>query len=633
MGQRIKNTFQRRFAVIWIAAMVFFVNFVQQLRADVESGWVQTNGPYGGEILALHAAPKGVLLVGTEGAGIFRSTDRGDTWSPVNTGLHFELGEGFTGVTAFAQKGDTFYAGTRRTLYASTDGGNTWHHVSTFREYESISGLVVIEDRIYVGTLNTGVWYSDDGDAWIQVDDGFPRSIYLLSKIGTTLVASTPSGVFRKRDNEDSWTPINTRFDDLSGGGRVHSFAAIGNLMYVGGHRGFRGGYSDEARDGIFRFDTEGDTWTHITAKEMTNTVEALSVYGGTLYASSGRAVYRSDDKGDSWTIVNDGLTHGTVSTLLAVNEDTVFVGTSGDGVFRTMDGGNAWVEINTGITNATVSELEVVGDRLYTNVGGKIVYSADGGKSWQPVNIPSTAMKYGFPSLSVSDGELYVGAVSYATRHGGVDLGGIFRLDAENNTLVELIVDGNLAGLECIEVVGTTFYMGTLYNGVIQWKKGSDPWPMNLGLEHHYIAMLSGNGERVYAGTADDEIYRLKEGTWEPIHATDMMDGGMSDLRWAGSTLYATFLNGGVFRSVNGGDSWMSINDGLDEASAVSIGIDGTELYIGTFTGVFRWISAKERWEPVGSLPHQILSLAVLDGFLYAGTAYNGVFKIRIEK
>ena len=38
MGQRIRNIFQERFAVIWIAAMVFFVGFVPQLRADAHTG-------------------------------------------------------------------------------------------------------------------------------------------------------------------------------------------------------------------------------------------------------------------------------------------------------------------------------------------------------------------------------------------------------------------------------------------------------------------------------------------------------------------------------------------------------------------------------------------------------------------
>ena len=615
--------------VLWIAVAMLCTVFAPQVRADVNGGWVQTNGPYGGEILTFYAAPKGVLFAGTEGGGIFRSTDRGNSWTPVNTGLLYEPGEGFTGVTALVQKGDTLYAGTRDTLYASTDGGITWHRVPNFRGPESISGIVVIGDRIYVGTLNTGVWYSDDdGNSWLQVNDGFgPMLIRELSSIGPTLVAGVGDRVFRKRDNADELTAVHDDFVLQ----QIDSFAAMEHLLYVGG--------SVRNGGGLFVSNDEGDSWTRIAVKEMRHTITTLVVFGGTFYAGTyGSGVFRSDDKGNSWTAVNEGLTDRTVSTLLAVNEDTVFAGTLEGGVFRTIDGGNSWVEVNTGITNATVSELEVIADRIYARVGGKIVYSADGGESWQPIRIPSMAMKYRFPSLSVSDGELYVGAVRYATPNEGVDLGGIFRVDAENNTLVELITHRDLARLQCIEVVGTTFYIGALVNGVSQWKKDSGPWITNLGLKDYYISMLLTDGERVYASVNSgegkgDEIYRLQEEQWKSIHSTDMTDGGMSDLRWVGSTLYATFWNGGVFRSVNGGDSWTSINDGLVEASAAPIGTDGTEVYVGTFTGVFRWIAAKEQWEPVGSLFHQILSLAVLDGFLYAGTAHGGVFKIRIAE
>ena len=656
MGQRIKNTFQRRLPVIWIAAMGLFIGFVLQLGADVKGNWVQTNGPYGGEILAIHEAPKGVLFAGTRGGGIFRSADQGDTWAPVNTGLRFEPGEGLS-VRAFAQKGGLLYAGASDALYASTDGGDTWHHVPIFgKQFVSVSDIMFIGARVYVGTLNRGVWYSDDRDSWRPVivtigdrmytatlnggvrysdDDGdswrpmLPPArleamlIRELSSIGTTLVVGAQNTVFRQRANEEALTAVND--DSVEQG--INAFAAMDNLLFASGYMGEEG-------SGLFRSDNEGDSWTRIAAEEITRSVETIVVYGTTLYVgTSGSGVFRSDDKGDSWTAVNDGLTHRTVSALLAVNEDTVFAGTPGGGVFRTRDGGNSWVEVNTGITSTTISELEVVGNRLYTNVGGKIVWTVDGGESWQPIEIPSTAIRYGFPTLSVSDGELYLGAVRYATRNEGVDLGGIFRVDAENNTLVELIVDGNLAGLECLEVVGSTFYMGTLDSGVIRWERGSGPSTTNLGLEHRYIAMLAGNGERVCAATGNDEIYRLRGELWQPIHLTDMTDSHISDLRWVGSTLYATFWNGGVFRSVNGGDSWMSINGGLDEASATSIGTDGTGLYVGTFTGVFQWIEDEERWESIGLLPHQILSLAVLDGFLYAGTGYGGVYKIRIAE
>ena len=397
----------------------------------------------------------------------------------------------------------------------------------------------------------------------------------------------------------------------------------------------FEAGYSDEARDGIFRSDDEGDTWSRITAKGMTHTVEALAVYGGTLYASSGSVIYRSDDKGDTWTIVNDGLAYGTVSTLLAVNEDTVYVGTSGDGVFRTTDSGDSWMESNTGITNATVSELEIIGNRIYAQMGKRIFYSVDGGETWHAVKTLAVPTNYGFTGLAVSDDELYVGTCGSSRHHPDEVVGGIYRLDKENNAWVELTALRNLTGSQCLGVVGTTFYIGTGGHGVFQWKQDLGSWAINIGLENRYITALSGNGETVYAGAEGDEIYRLNDGQWEwePIHLPDIAGGEMSDLRWVGSTLYATFSRKGVFRSHDGGDSWASINEGLNETRAKTIGTDGTEVYIGTFKGVCQWSEDGKRWELIGSLPYHVRSLAVLDGFLYAGTYGGGVYKIRIEK
>ena len=628
MKQRIRNMLRWSLLVIWLAAVVLFVGFVPQLRADEhaesnESGWIQTNGPYGGEILTIYAAPKGVLFVGTEGAGVFRSTDRGNSWIPVNTGLHYEPGEGFTGVTAFAQKGDTFYAGTRDALHASTDGGNTWHPVPNFRNPESISGIVVIGDRIYVGTLNTGVWYSDDdGNSWLQMNDGFiPRLIRELSSVGTTLIAGTNGGIFRKRANEDELTDIN---DDFIGQ-QVDSFAAMGDLLYVGV------GNTPE----LFRSNDEGDSWTRITAKEMRHTITTLAVFGATLYAGTyGSGVFRSDDKGDSWTAVNEGLTDRTVSTLLVVNEDTVFAGTSEDGIFRTMDGGTSWVAVNTGLTNTSVGELAVIDKTIYAGMSERLVYSVNSGDSWQPVKFPSRPNEYLFSTLSVSEGELYAGAIRFASRAEGGVVGGVFRLDTENNALVQVLVNKALTGIQCLEIVGTTFYLGTQRDGIFQWEKDSDPWATALGLEKHFITALSVNGESIYAGTDRGEIYRSESAgkPWKLVNSTDMAGSGISGLKWIGATLYASAWGDGVIRSVNGGDSWTPINDGLGEAEVMTMEVVGEKLYVGTYSkGVFRWMEDKRWWEPVGSLPRQIMSLARLDGFLYAGTAYGGVFKIQI--
>ncbi|MDE0468945.1 MAG: hypothetical protein OYL97_17990 [Candidatus Poribacteria bacterium] len=649
---------ERILPVIWIVTTVLFIGFVPLIGADVnaasnENDWVPTNGPYGGHIDTLYVTPEGVLFAGVRGAGVFRSADLGDSWIPVNVGLPFEPGEGYLSASVFAQKGGTLYAGSVG-LYASTDGGDTWNHVPTLQTYMSVSGVVIIGNRIYISTLEDGVWYSDDdGDSWIPMNDGLENmSIREFSRIGTTLVAGTENGAFRKKAHEDSWTSINAGFVEqpmnmepinsarvasgldpvpmglLPSGLRVDSFAAMENMLYIGILIG-----GDSGESGFFRSDDEGDTWTRITTEEMTHTVEALASFGTTLYASTfGGGVFCSEDSGDSWTTVNDGLTDQTVSALLAVSEDTVFVGTLDGGVFRTTDGGNSWVEANTGLMGTSVSELEVVGDRIYAGIGHRLVYSIDGGESWQPVQIPPPPISYHFSALSEVGGKLYVAATRFAP---GDVVGGIFQVDEVRNSLIEVSTDRELYAIECMEIVGLTFYVGTQGSGVFRWTPGLDSWE-SLGLEGHFITALSVNGKKIHAGTPRGEIFRLEKTgkSWKSI-SSDMSDSFISDLKWVGSTLYAATWGKGIFRSTNDGNSWTSLHYGLgDSSSVITMETAGTESYVGTYyKGVFQWIEDNKWWKPIGSLRRRVDSLAVLDGFLYAGTTEGGVLRISIKE
>ena len=644
--------------------------------------WKQTNGPYGGEITTLYETTHGVLLAGTDGSGVFRSTDNGINWTPVNTGLYNDPSRYPMVINAIAEIGDKIYVGTRGALYISTDIGKTWQNVSAIKDIEGIRDIVILDDHIYVSTDSTGVWQSNSANTWAQINDGLgitfqgylldndsplippfalnPMQVFKLTSVGTTiLVAATRKGLFRKLAIEDSWTPIipvvvehsdaveseNNSKDkpesnpspkqDSSSDLYVGSLASMRHLLFLSGSIG--------KKSGIFRSNDGGDTWTLITpekVKEESDRVQTIAVQGERLYVGTNYGlVYISHDMGDSWISISDGVIHGDVSTLLPINDNTVFIGTSRNGVFRTTDAGNSWVECSTGIINTNVSNLEVIDDKLYTVVGSKIVYSADGGDTWLPINDPLNQGKCGVQTICVSDGELYIGAYfgddKFIPSHSGGEGDSVYRLNRENDTLVELFTDKDLFQIESMDVVGNTFYIGTWESGVFKWdqKMGLT----KLGLEQHdYIWLLSANSEYVIAVIRDNEIYRFKENRWEPIHIADMNDDNLSDLKWVGSTLYATSWENGVFRSKDGGDTWTSINDGLDDTSVTSIGTDGTEVYVCTYsnvTNVFQWIEEKQHWKSMGSLTQQVASLAVVDGFLYAGTYGSGVYKIRIEK
>ncbi len=647
-------------------------------RTNFKGTWKQTNGPYGGKITTLYRTTHDVLLAGTEGAGIFRSTDNGNNWTQVNTGLYNEPFETSLEVTSFAEKGNKIYVGTRDGLYISTDIGNTWQPVPAIQTRLTTTGIVILDDDIYVSTYSYGVWQSNDDNSWAQINDGLgitfhgylldidprldpdpsslkPMYVFKLLSHGTTLVAATKRGLFRKMGDKDPWTLINpvvvehsdgvesenTSQDkpesnpspkqDSSSDLRIESFASMKHLLFVSGYMG--------KKSGIFRSNDVGETWMHITpekVKEESDDVQTIAVQGGRLYAGTNDGlVYLSEDMGDSWISIHEGLMHGEVTTLLPINDKTVFIGTSENGVFRTTDAGDSWVECNTGIINTSVSKLEVIGDKLYTTVGKKIVYSDDGGDTWLPINDPSKQINFGSPTICVSDGELYIGAYFGDDKFVLPDLGGegdgVYRLNRENNTWVELYRHKGLFSIESMDVVGNTFYLGTWDYGVSKWEQKTGL--TKLGLEqHHYIWLLSANSENVIAVT-EDSVYRFKENSWEPIHTAEMIDGGLSDLKWVGSTLYVTTWNKGVFCSKDVGDTWTSINDGLDETSATSIGTDGTEVYVSTPTGFFQWIAEKQHWKSIGSLTQLVSSLAVVDGFLYAGTSNSGVYKIPIEK
>lgn len=49
--------------------------------------WIKTANPMGGAVLSLAVDSSGNLFAGTEGGGVFKSPDKGNTWTPFNNGL------------------------------------------------------------------------------------------------------------------------------------------------------------------------------------------------------------------------------------------------------------------------------------------------------------------------------------------------------------------------------------------------------------------------------------------------------------------------------------------------------------------------------------------------------------------
>ena len=89
--------------------------------------WEETNGPLGGIVSSLAISSIGDLFAGTWGSGVFRSTDNGERWTRVNTGLTNATVQ----TLAINQSRDIFAGTIGSGIFRSTDNGDSWTEVKT----------------------------------------------------------------------------------------------------------------------------------------------------------------------------------------------------------------------------------------------------------------------------------------------------------------------------------------------------------------------------------------------------------------------------------------------------------------------------------------------------------------------
>ena len=283
--------------------------------------WVQTNGPYGGNVTAL--ALSGPNLFAGNDRGVFFFATDGTGWKVVRSGLPSAL------VWSLVVDGTNLYAATSGGVYLSTNNGTSWK--ATGLEGINVWGVGVNGRNLYAGT-NAGVFLStNNGKKWKAINSGLRKGELLtrndvgsFAVIGTNLFAGTGGdGVFLSTDNGKSWTAVNSGLTNTV----VWSLVVIGTNLFAG------------TDDGVFLLAENGTSWQALKSGFPRVRVRSLAVSGTNFYAGTqGMGVFLSPDNGTSWRAVNAGLMDTTVFSL-AVNGTNLFAGTKG-GVFVSTDKG-----------------------------------------------------------------------------------------------------------------------------------------------------------------------------------------------------------------------------------------------------------------------------------------------------
>jgi photosystem II stability/assembly factor-like uncharacterized protein len=625
-------------------------------------------GPEGGSIPALVIDPRSpsTVYAGTEGpstvyagteqgSGVFKSTDGGASWARCGLTASIRV------LAIDPQNTGTLYAAALDGgLFKSTDGGASWAAVKLPPEagplpggwHDGVDALAIdpqSTSTLYAGS-SYGVFKSTDGGTNWSALDGLPSGLFgfrtlAINPQNTSIVYAGGAGVFKSTDGGAKWSAANSGMPNAA----VVALAIDSQnprTIYAVTNRG------------VFKSIDGGSSWSAVDLGMPDFLVSALAIDPqdpNTVYVSGNGAIFESTNGGLSWSASTFGQTVTAASAIVALavdpqNSGTVYAATMSDGVFKTMDGGTNWRAANSGLTATGVDALAIHPQNPGTiyAAGYGVYRSTDTGATWrvgvwaQPGWVTTLAIDPQNPST------VYAGTL------GDTDFGsaGVFKSTDGGTSWRRLISSTDTDSVNILAVDPqdpSTVYAGTglrdgwgpfgVLGGVLRSTDGGTSWSVvtsglpSAGVSVNALIIDPRNTRTVYAGTGGTAIGYVDQAYPDGIFKS--VDGGES---WSAAssglpgdyisslvmdpqnseTIYAG-TGRGLFKTTDGGISWHAANSGLpDRIVADSLVIDpntGT-IYAGGRSGIFRSTDGGENWSTLNysGLPPAGLGLLALD-------------------
>ena len=273
----------------------------------------------------------------------FRTTDGGQTWAGIGSGLRASW------VRAFAidpVNTQIVYAGTGSDgVYKSTDGGSTWTATSPDLPPLPTNALVVDATGVVFVANDAGLWRSRDGGAsWTMLQLWMPVSSVVIDPASQVLYAGAPEwyprGVFKSADGGDMWDDTG-----LSEGIAIASLAVSQSVVYAG------------TSHGVLK-SIGGTNWTAASGgiQEPATSVAVSSANPDVAYAGTNSALFYTVDGGGSWSPV---LPYPVISVTIAPSNPSVAYVATWYGSGMTEDGGMFWQASGPEGTNLGVFAID----------------------------------------------------------------------------------------------------------------------------------------------------------------------------------------------------------------------------------------------------------------------------------
>jgi len=529
------------------------------LSPDRGRSWTPLHvGPAGTAVRVIAVDPwsTAVLYAGTEGKGVYRSSDGGKTWNESNASSDLLLsGADVYDIGIDPAKPDFVCAAVSPYgIICSTDGGSRWRGLTPEFSATGSHAVRLLIRKVGHGTILYGTTSgavmktTNGGDSWSpsrlgKEMDGILSFTSLPGK-PDEVIAGTGRGIIVSSDFGTSWEPA---------GGGIPGFPAQVAAAGGGSHTTL---FAYGSGIGLRASDDNGVSWRGADPKLSGSTVNVLvSDPGGErLFAAAGNVCvsYTAGPPG-VWSEAGPGITGGPIRSIsIDPSIPGLLYATTSAGVFLSTDNGGGWQPASRSLQiSPFLCEAHPAIDTRMFMAGDQGIYvSTDRGRTWNQSR--PLGNRWAVHSLTFVPSN--AGTIIGATSNGGVILS---RDGGFNWEQARYGIPGERVDLVTLDDTDPDTYYAYLPGGEcyrslnkgLEWNRYSPPWTQRDNVR---ISRDPHTPNSVVALVDDRQVYYSPSGggTWFRLFDADLR-AGASSLCWNATTmvLYAGAREKGVYR------------------------------------------------------------------------------------
>ncbi len=567
------------------------------ISLQLKSQWINTNGPFGGEVKQMISDNSKIVTIIS--GSVYISQDFGNTWNKTKGILNIFPDD-------IALKGNNIIVTSSDKVFISNNLGDTWKEITSNLANVFITCITVDGNDIYLGTSSKGIYKSsNEGVSWSLKNNGHSTdNVQSIIKDNGKLFSCTWTEIFSSTDSGENWVLVKKNF---TGGILMSCLTISGNNFYVG-----------TSGNGVFRSLDAGASWTAIPNGYIGGTVYNLYVVNNELLACSSGGFSKFNSTSKSWESYNKGINAALVECFISIN-NSYLVGTSGGGIFSSTDKGSTWKLSSNSLSLHWINTIVSTDSVLFcgTNYGLAFINK---NKSWN--NSTKGLYNYGSFRDALKFGKDIFGATSK----------GIVKSQDNGNSWSSYNAGMGEMSLAGIEQSNTKLFAATSSSGVFVSIDSGLFWNrFNTSIPAYDLTTIYSYRDKIYACSWGGYCFNTSsvKDSWVN-QSNGLPNSSIRSLTAIDTVLIAGTDGNGIYVSSIKGGGWKKQSNSPD-AKVYVLKTINNQILVGTDIGIFYSKDTMKTWTNVGTgLPSNIaiVSLDYNQDKIFIGTKANGVWE-----